>query len=83
MSHVSWKGISEIGQLFFIVLDGSKVLIRDLLLDKNHCIYPHDPWVINSQSSPSTASMALTEDSEWFGVAAGLGCRYNMLHPNA
>lgn len=49
MSHVSWKGISEIGQLFFIVLDGSKVLIRDLLLDKNHCIYPHDPWVINSE----------------------------------
>lgn len=33
MSHVSWKEISEIGQLF-IVLDGSKVHIRDLLLDK-------------------------------------------------
>lgn len=66
---------------FFIVLVASKVLIRDLLLDQNHCIYPHDLWVKNSQSSPSISSVALTEDSGWFWVAAGLGCRHKMASP--
>lgn len=29
-------------------LDGSQVLVRDLLLDKIYCIYPHDLWVKTS-----------------------------------
>lgn len=48
MSQGSWKDIPEIGKLFFFFLDSSKVLISDLLLERD-CIYPHDLWVSSTR----------------------------------